>query len=59
MALSGQIEISVSPFYHPILPLIYDNYKAKECMPEAKLPQYQFKAPEDAEIQIKKSHYLF
>lgn len=59
MALSGQIEISVSPFYHPILPLIYDNYKAKECMPEAKLPQYQFKAPEDAEIQIKKAITYF
>jgi len=52
MALSGQIELSVSPFYHPILPLIYDNYKARECMPHAVLPQHNFRAPEDAEAQI-------
>lgn len=52
MALSGQIELSVSPFYHPILPLIYNNYKARECMPHAVLPQHNFRAPEDAEAQI-------
>lgn len=55
MAKSGQIELSVSPFYHPILPLIYDNYKAKECMPWAVLPENNFKAPEDAEAQIKRA----
>ncbi|MGB9711018.1 MAG: glycoside hydrolase family 57 protein [Thermodesulfovibrio sp.] len=59
MALSGQIELTVSPFYHPILPLIYDNYKAKECMPLVKLPQYNFQAPEDAEAQINKAVVYF
>jgi len=59
MAKSGQIEITISPFYHPILPLIYDNYKAKECMPEATLPQYNFKAPEDVQVQINKAIAYF
>ncbi|GAB5046266.1 glycoside hydrolase family 57 protein [Thermodesulfovibrio sp. TK110] len=59
MALSGQIELTVSPFYHPILPLIYDNYKAKESMPEVLLPQYNFKAPLDAENQIKNAIAYF
>lgn len=59
MAKSGQIELSVSPFYHPILPLIYDNYKAKECMHEVQLPQHNFKAPEDASAQINKAIAYF
>ncbi len=59
MAKSGQIELSVSPFYHPILPLIYDNYKARECMPYVVLPQYNFKAPEDAQAQINKAISYF
>ncbi|MEN2994673.1 MAG: glycoside hydrolase family 57 protein [Thermodesulfovibrio sp.] len=59
MAKSGQIELSVSPFYHPILPLIYDNYKAKECMPNISLPKYNFKAPEDAKAQIEKAISYF
>ncbi len=59
MAKSQQIELSVTPFYHPILPLIYDNYKAKECMPWAQLPKYNFKAPEDAETQISRAVKFF
>ncbi|WP_353684835.1 glycoside hydrolase family 57 protein [Thermodesulfovibrio sp. 3907-1M] len=59
MASSGQIELTVSPFYHPILPLICDNYKAKECMPGVQLPQFNFKAPEDAEAQINKAVNFF
>ena len=59
MVEKGQIELSVSPFYHPILPLVYNNYKAKECMPHALLPEHNFKAPEDAEAQIKKAIAYF
>ena len=50
----NRIEISTSPFYHPILPLIYNTEIAKECMPKLQLP-FNFSHPEDAEIQIKKS----
>ncbi len=49
----GLIEISVSPFYHPLLPLVCDNHTAKEAQPEVKLPGYRFKFPEDAEEQIR------
>ncbi len=59
MASFGQIELSVTPFYHPILPLIYDNYKAKECMPWVILPENNFRAPEDAETQIIKAIKFF
>src|SRR3990170_3306909 len=53
MAGKGQIEISLSPFYHPILPLLCDTNSAKIAMPEIKLPQRRFSHPEDAEKQIR------
>jgi alpha-amylase/alpha-mannosidase (GH57 family) len=48
----GQIEISVSPFFHPILPLLCDFESAREGMPEVKLPREEFKHPEDARLQV-------
>jgi alpha-amylase/alpha-mannosidase (GH57 family) len=44
----GRIELSVSPFYHPILPLLCDTNIAKICDPEVKLPNERFSFPEDA-----------
>jgi alpha-amylase/alpha-mannosidase (GH57 family) len=53
MAAKGQIEISISPFYHPILPLLCDTNSAKIAMPDTKLPQRRFAHPADAEKQIR------
>ncbi len=50
----GQVEITLSPFYHPILPLIYDTEIAKRSIPDISLP-FQFSHPEDAKEQIKKA----
>ncbi len=50
---AGIIEVSVSPFYHPILPLIFDTDFARRCMPECNLPRTRFHYPEDAASQIK------
>ncbi|MDR2644439.1 MAG: hypothetical protein LBB44_00400 [Endomicrobium sp.] len=44
----GQIEVTVTPFYHPILPLLCDTDAAKEATPEINLPQKRFVHPEDA-----------
>jgi alpha-amylase/alpha-mannosidase (GH57 family) len=49
----GQIEISVSPFYHPILPLLCDSNSGAEANPLTRLPKNRFKHPEDADNQIK------
>ena len=49
----GQIEISTSPFYHPILPLLYNTNSAKIAMPDVKLPEFTFSHPEDASAQIR------
>lgn len=50
---SGQAEISVSPFYHPILPLLINSETMHEAMPDALLPNPCFQRPEDASRQIK------
>lgn len=51
---SGIIELSTSPYYHPILPLLCDTNSAKEAMPWAELPNSRFAHPEDALEQIKR-----
>ncbi len=49
----GQIEISTSPFYHPILPLLCDTNVAQESHPGVKLPNKRFRHPEDAREQLR------
>jgi len=49
----GQIEITTSPYYHPILPLLCDTDVAKESSPDIALPRCRFRHPEDALEQIK------
>lgn len=48
-----QIEISTTPFYHPILPLLVDNSIAKISSPYKNSPKNVFKYKEDAISQIK------
>jgi alpha-amylase/alpha-mannosidase (GH57 family) len=48
----GQIEISVSPFYHPILPLLVHTDVAREANPYADLLHPPFRHPEDAREQL-------
>jgi len=47
-ASSGQIEITITPYYHPILPLLYNTRSAKEANPRTVLPKVNFSYPEDA-----------
>jgi alpha-amylase/alpha-mannosidase (GH57 family) len=53
IAQTGQVEFSVTPFYHPILPLLWDTDIAKIATPDIKLPKKRFSHPEDAVKQIK------
>jgi len=59
LAAKGTIELSTSPFYHPIIPLLIDNRSAEESMPNAALPDKLFAHPEDAFEQINKATRLF
>lgn len=51
----GRIEITVTPFYHPILPLLYNTKIAKESNPRATLPKKNFNFPQDALWHIKEA----
>jgi alpha-amylase/alpha-mannosidase (GH57 family) len=51
----GQIEISTSPFYHPILPLLCDTNVAAESRSDVRLPKERFRHPEDAREQLRRA----
>jgi alpha-amylase/alpha-mannosidase (GH57 family) len=51
-AAAGQIEISATPFYHPILPLLCDTDIARISNPGTPLPAPAFRHPEDAREQL-------
>ena len=50
----GKIEITTTPFYHPILPLLCDTSIANISSPGMELPK-KFSHPEDAGWHIKKA----
>ena len=54
-----QVEVTVSPFYHPILPLLVDGRIQKEANPESVLPKTNFSYPEDAQAQVKAAVELY
>jgi len=53
-AKKGSIEISTTPFYHPILPLVCDTNAGATSSPGLPLPQQRFRHPEDAREQIQR-----
>src|SRR6202030_2823113 len=55
LADRGQVELTTTPFYHPILPLLFDKRLAREAMPDVDLPAYKDGYPEDAEVQIRRA----
>ncbi len=54
MQQNGQAEISISPLYHPIVPLLINSQAALESM-ECNLPSPPFSRPDDARMQIERS----
>ncbi|HEU0124556.1 MAG TPA: glycoside hydrolase family 57 protein [Bryobacteraceae bacterium] len=53
-AAAGQIEISTTPFYHPILPLICDSNIAGVSNHGVPLPT-RFRYPQDARVQLQRA----
>ena len=48
----GQVEVSTSPFYHPILPLLCDTDVYQRTHPGARRPREVFRHQEDATLQL-------
>ena len=53
-AARKQIEISTTPFYHPILPLLCDSDMGGVSSPGMTLPE-RFSYPQDARVQLERS----
>jgi alpha-amylase/alpha-mannosidase (GH57 family) len=55
LAARRQVELTTTPFYHPILPLLCDMRSCQTAMPRNPLPSGHVSLAEDAETQIKKA----
>ncbi len=55
----GQLEVITTPFYHPILPLVYDTDLARVASPGIQLPERRFSYPQDARrhVELAASYY--
>ena len=51
----GQVELSTTPFYHPILPLLCDSDIARVANPGTPLPRRAYRRPEDAREQLRRA----
>lgn len=55
----GQIELSTTPYYHPILPLLCDSSVARIANPRTKLLKDPFTHPEDAVHHLREAKRFF
>jgi len=55
LAAAGQVELTTSPYYHPILPLLVDSRAAWEASPTLPLPSALFIHAEDAAEQLRRA----
>lgn len=51
----GQVELTTTPFYHPILPLLWDKRQARRAMPDVQLPVHLDGYAEDVREQIRRA----
>ncbi|MBN1259317.1 MAG: glycoside hydrolase [Anaerolineae bacterium] len=56
---TGQIEVTMTPFAHPILPLLVNTSLAKIAMPDVTLPDNPFRYGQDATAQLEKGVALY
>ncbi len=54
LAERGQVELSTTPYYHPILPLVCDTDSARRALPGVKLPP-RFSWPADAHWHVREA----
>ncbi|MBR8828499.1 MAG: glycoside hydrolase [Gomphosphaeria aponina SAG 52.96 = DSM 107014] len=59
MQETGQLEITTTPYTHPILPLLADTNAGRVAVPEMVLPQQRFQWSEDIPRHLKKSWEMY
>lgn len=51
----GQVELTTTPFFHPILPLLWDKRSARQAMPGCDLPRHTESYAADAAVHLKRA----
>ena len=59
MQETGQIEVTMTPYAHPILPLLVSTDAAAQALPDAKLPKPPFIYGQDAQAQVEQGVALY
>ncbi|MFV0443237.1 MAG: alpha-amylase/alpha-mannosidase [Planctomycetaceae bacterium] len=52
---AGQVELTTTPFYHPILPLLWDKRSARQAMPGCELPRHLDRYPDDVSRHLQRA----
>ncbi len=55
LSVSGQVELTTTPFYHPILPLLWNKRSARQAMPGCALPRHLDPYADDAQTHINRA----
>lgn len=55
----GQVEVSTSPYAHPILPLLADSSVAQEATPGLPLPRMRYAYPEDVTTHLRRARETY
>ncbi|GAB4325158.1 MAG: glycoside hydrolase [Leptolyngbyaceae cyanobacterium] len=56
---AGQLEITTTPYTHPILPLLADTNSGRVAVPEMTLPRSRFQWAEDIPRHLQKAKHLY
>ncbi len=55
----GQLEITTTPYTHPILPLLADTHAGRVAVPNMALPKHRFQWPEDIPRHLHKAKAIY
>lgn len=56
---AGQLEVTTTPYTHPILPLLADTDSGRVAVPEMTLPQQRFQYPQDIPRHLRKAWEMY
>lgn len=59
MQESGQLEVTTTPYTHPILPLLADTNAGQVAVPNMTLPQFRFQWTEDIPRHLSKAKQVY
>ncbi|WP_416672853.1 glycoside hydrolase [Egbenema bharatensis] len=59
MQEAGQLEITTTPYTHPILPLLADTNAGRVALPEMPLPKYRFRWAEDIPRHLRRAKQMY